>query len=201
MKLVAATGNLHKLKEFKRILTPLGVEVLSPEEAGISPEVEETGETFKDNARLKALAFYREGKLPAIADDSGLCVDALGGRPGVRSARYRGEASTYPEKFSALLGELSGVPPEKRTARFVCAICCVLGEGEAITCEESCEGFIGYAPDGEGGFGYDPLFYIGGRSVAGMSDGEKDMVSHRAKALRRFSKLLEAHIKSGLEKR
>lgn len=191
MELLVATGNRHKIEEFARILSPLGIKVLPPGDVGLSLDVEESGESFAQNARIKAEAFYKATGKPSVADDSGLCVDALGGRPGVHSARYQGEASSYAVKMAALLGELRDVPDERRTARFVCAICCVMGEGAIIECEEACEGFIAHAPSGDGGFGYDPLFLVDGGSFAALSPAEKDRCSHRGKALRAFARLIQ----------
>lgn len=197
MKLVAATGNAGKLREFKRILQPLGIEVLSPADCGVSPEVEETGATFMENASLKAREMHRRTGLPAFADDSGLCVDALGGRPGVYSARYRGEGAPYGDKIAALLHELECVPREKRSAHFACAVCCVLDEKNILRAEGACEGEIGDAPRGDGGFGYDPIFYVNGKSFAELEGEEKDRLSHRGKALRAFAALLEGYMEKG----
>lgn len=196
MELIVATHNKGKLAEFQRILAPLGIQVLSQSQAGADIEVEETGATFLENAKLKAMAIYRLTGKPTVADDSGLCVDALEGRPGVYSARYCGENTPYPEKLAHLLEELKGVRSEKRTARFICAICCVLAEDTILTCEEACEGKIGFQPAGERGFGYDPLFYIGDASFAQMDDEEKDRISHRGLALRRFASLLEEKLRN-----
>lgn len=194
MRLLAATGNKDKLAEFGRILAPLGVEVVSPLALGLALEVEESGDTFAQNAYLKASAFFKATGLPALADDSGLCVDALEGRPGVFSARYHGEDTPYSQKIVALVAELEGVPAERRTARFTSAICCVLGERDTLVAEESCEGCIGTRVRGENGFGYDPIFYMEGRSMAERSDAEKDAVSHRGKALRAFAVKLKAFL-------
>lgn len=191
MELIAATSNPGKLREFRRILGPLGVRVLSAADAGASPDVEETGETFAENAAIKARAIYERTGLPSLADDSGLCVDALGGRPGVRSARYGGGDTPHSEKMKLLLEELRGVPDEKRTARFACAVCCVLDDNTAIAAEGFCEGKIGYAPVGGGGFGYDPVFMVGERSFAELPAEEKDAVSHRGVALRSFAEKLQ----------
>jgi len=199
MELLVATGNKKKLEEFRRILEPLGIRVLSPGELGVALEVEETGETFAQNARLKAEAFFRHTGKPSVADDSGLCVDALGGRPGVCSARYQGEDAPYTEKMAALLAELNQVPDRERGAHFTCAIHCTLGEGAEIACQDSCRGAIGRAPSGSGGFGYDPLFCVGERSFADIPPGEKDAISHRGRALRRFAALLEEYIKAEKE--
>lgn len=192
MELIAATQNQGKLREFKRILVPLGFTVLSQKEAGIQPDdVEETGETFAENARIKATAIYRMTGKPTVADDSGLCVDALGGRPGVYSARYYGEDTSYPEKWARLLEELNGIPQEKRTARFVSAICCVMDSETILCCEGVCEGSIGFGPAGNGGFGYDPIFFVGEESFAQMDDERKDRISHRGAALRGFAQMMK----------
>ncbi len=189
MKFVIATGNEGKVREFKRILEPMGFEAVSMKELGLALEVEETGKTFAENARLKAGAACQAAGLPAIADDSGLCVDALGGAPGVYSARYSGLGDD--ENNQKLLRELAEVPDGERTARYVCAICCCFPDGTFLTAEESCEGKIGYALSGSQGFGYDPLFYVGGRSFGQYSGEEKDAISHRGKALRLFCERLK----------
>lgn len=185
MKLIVATNNAHKLVEFGRILAPLGIEVHSQKEYCPDLDVEETGTTFAANARLKAEAVYKATGLMAVADDSGLCVDALDGAPGVYSARYAGENATDAQKIEKLLDEMKDVPEEKRTARFVSAICCI-GPDLLLECEGVCEGTIGYECRGEGGFGYDPIFYVDGRSYSEMSGEEKDAISHRGRALRLF---------------
>lgn len=185
MKLIVATNNAHKLVEFGRILAPLGIEVHSQKEYCPDLDVEETGTTFAANARLKAEAVYKATGLMAVADDSGLCVDALDGAPGVYSARYAGENATDAQKIGKLLDEMKDVPEEKRTARFVSAICCI-GPDLLLECEGVCEGTIGYECRGEGGFGYDPIFYVDGRSYSEMSGEEKDAISHRGRALRLF---------------
>lgn len=161
----------------------------------VSPglSVEETGTTFAENAFLKADAVHERTGLAAVADDSGLCVDALDGAPGVYSARYAGEETPYPEKISRLLGELEGVPEERRTARFVAHICYIGADGARIDAEGTCEGKIGWEPRGDGGFGYDPIFYVGDRSFAELSAEEKDAVSHRGKALRELARKLNEH--------
>ena len=192
MKLVAATSNKHKLGEFRRILQPLGIEVISALEAvGHSLEIEETGSTFMENSAQKAEAIYKATGLPTFADDSGLCIDAMGGAPGIYSARYGGENTPHSEKIKLILKELDGVADEKRTARFVAAIYCVLNDEHAISCEGSVEGKIGYEPKGKDGFGYDPIFMVGERSFAEHSDAEKDAISHRGIALREFCAKLE----------
>jgi len=185
MKLIVATNNAHKLLEFGRILAPLGVEVHSQKEYCPDLDVEETGTTFAENARLKAEAVFKATGLTAVADDSGLCVDALNGAPGVYSARYAGENATDAQRIEKLLQEMAEVPDEKRTGRFISAICCI-GPELLIECEGVCEGVIGRECRGEGGFGYDPVFYVDGRSYSEMSGEEKDAVSHRGRALRLF---------------
>ena len=191
MKFVIATHNQHKLQELQRILAPLGIEAIT---ADLS-EVEETGTTFAENAFLKAQSACRETGLPAVADDSGLEVEALDGRQGVYSARYAGENATDAQRMEKLLGELEGVPVEKRGARFVSAVCCVFPDGERIQVEGECPGAIAFAPAGEDGFGYDPVFLCGEKTFAQMTAAEKDAVSHRGKALEKFSQALEAFLK------
>jgi len=185
MELVVATNNPNKLLEFSRILQPLGVRVRSQKELCPDLEAEETGTTFAENARLKAEAVYRVTGLTAVADDSGLCVDALDGAPGVYSARYAGPGATDAQRIRKLLEALRDVPAPRRTARFVSAICCV-GRDLLVECQGVCEGVIGTAPAGEGGFGYDPVFFVGDKSYSQMTGAEKDAISHRGKALRLF---------------
>lgn len=193
MKIVAATTNKHKLAEFRRILAPAGIEVVSMAEAGCVLDVAETGSTFMENAEIKARALFVATGLPSLADDSGLCVDALNGAPGIFSARYGGEDMPHNEKIRLLLNELEGVPAEERTARFVAAIYCILDDGHIITCEGKVEGKIGFEPRGSEGFGYDPIFMVGTRSFAEHSDTEKDALSHRGKALRELCEKLNAY--------
>ncbi len=190
MKFVIATHNKHKLQELQRILSPLGVDAIT---ADLS-EVEETGTTFAENAYLKAKAACEETGLPAVADDSGLEVDALDGRPGVYSARYAGEDATDAQRIQKLLGELAEVPAEKRIARFVSAICCVFPNGDILRAEGDCPGSIAFAPAGEDGFGYDPVFLCGEKTFAQMTAAEKDAVSHRGKALEKFHLVLKDYL-------
>lgn len=199
MTMVIATGNPHKVAEFARMLRPLGVRVLSQREAGAQVDVEETGETFEENAHLKALAVSRAAGLPALGDDSGLCVDALDGAPGIFSARYAGPDATDADRIAKLLGELRGVPAQRRTARFVCAICCVLPDGREITARGECEGSIALAPSGRDGFGYDPVFVekATGRTFAQLSAAEKDRLSHRGRALRAFAQRFASYTDAG----
>lgn len=185
MDFILATNNMKKLGELQRILSPLGINVLTAKTLGIElPEVEENGDTFEENARIKALSACEITGLPAIADDSGLCVDYLGGAPGIYSARFAGEHGNDEKNNDLLLEKLSGVPAEKRTAHYVCAVCCVFPDGREITVRGECAGHIGFERDGNGGFGYDPLFIIGGRSFGRYTAEEKDKISHRGKALR-----------------
>ena len=190
MKLIAATNNTHKVIEFKRILEPLGYTVLSQKEAGIHIEVEETGETFEENAYLKAKCVSKPTGLPTVADDSGIAVDALNGAPGVYSARYGGPALDDVGRYEKLLAEMENVPDSNRTARFVCAISLILSNEKVYSFTGVCEGKIGYAPRGENGFGYDPIFMVGDKSTAELSPAEKDKISHRGQALRKMEKLL-----------
>lgn len=190
MYLILATQNEHKLLEFRRILEPLGVDIVS--QADICPdiEVEETGTTFAENAHLKAMAIYKETGLPTIADDSGLCVNALSGAPGVYSARYAGEGHDSDANNAKLLEALKDVPEEERTAHFVCSICAVFSETDIVACEGSCEGKIAHRLHGQDGFGYDPLFLVGEKSFAELNGEEKDKISHRGKALQKLYELL-----------
>lgn len=192
MTFIIATNNEKKLVELSRILNPLGIRALSAKEAGVSlEEVEETGKTFEENARLKAQAALQKTGMPAVADDSGLMVDALNGEPGVYSARYGGEGASDAQKNEKLLKNMENVPQEKRTARFVSAVCCLFPDGREIMVRGECEGSIAYAPKGEGGFGYDPVFLVGERSYAELTPKEKDAVSHRGRALRKLSEELK----------
>ena len=191
MKIIIATHNKHKLQEMSRILSPMGYEVVTDRDLGIElTDAEENGETFLDNARIKAESGCRESGLPCIADDSGLCVDALDGVPGVFSARYCGVHGDDDGNNRKLLAELSGVPTEKRTAHFACAICVSFPDGSEVTATGKCEGYIGYEKKGTNGFGYDPLFMVGDRSLAEMTAEEKDAISHRGNALKELQKIL-----------
>ncbi|MDO4743513.1 MAG: RdgB/HAM1 family non-canonical purine NTP pyrophosphatase [bacterium] len=186
-KLFVATKNTHKAEEFRRILLPLGVDVVSESDLDFElPDVEETGTTFEENSMLKAIAGMKATGLPTVADDSGLCVDALGGRPGVYSARFAGEPSSDMANNDLLLSKLKDVPLHQRTARFVCCISCVFPEGHVLTAKGECEGVIGFEPKGENGFGYDCLFVSELGCFGELSASEKDSVSHRSKALKIF---------------
>ena len=195
MNYVIATHNAHKLLEIQRILEPLGITAVTDRELGMTlPEVEETGTTFAENAYLKAASACAYTSLPALADDSGLVVDALGGAPGVYSARYGGENATDEDRVVKLLGELEHVPAAQRTARFVSAVCCVFPQGDVLRAEGTVEGTIAFAPAGENGFGYDPIFLYGDRTTAQMSAAEKDAISHRGRALTAFSESLREYL-------
>lgn len=195
MKFIIATNNKKKLVELERILRPLGVDAVSAKEAGVSlDEVDETGTTFAENAFLKANAAFEKTGMPAVADDSGICVDALGGKPGIFSARYSPEdCVTDEDRTRKILEQLENVPDDKRGAHYTCAICCILPDGSKIEIEESCEGKIGYEFIGEGGFGYDPIFFFGDSTFAQISAEEKDAVSHRGKALRKLNAELKKY--------
>lgn len=191
MDFIIATHNLKKRDELQRILSPLGVAVFTADEKGIAlTDAEETGETFAQNAYIKAESGCRESGMPCIADDSGLMVDYLNGAPGVFSARFAGEHGNDEKNNDKLLSLLKGVPYEKRTARFVSSICCVFPDGRRLEAEGKCEGFIAFERHGDNGFGYDPLFMVGDKSFAEMTKEEKDRVSHRGNALRKFVKIL-----------
>lgn len=196
---IVASNNEKKIKELERILKPLGIIPVTAGSAGIDMSgVEESGSTFEENAYIKAKAAFDASGKPSIADDSGLCVDALNGAPGVYSARYAGENASDKDKYEKLLKELDGVPKEKRTARFVCAICCIIDENSIIKARGECVGIISTLPMGEGGFGYDPVFLLdNGKSFAQISSDEKDEISHRGKALRNLLKALSEKIKDG----
>lgn len=184
-KILIATHNKHKLAEMERILVPMGYEVVTDTDIGISlTDVEETGTTFIENARIKAESGCKESGLICIADDSGLAVDALGGAPGVYSARYSGLHGDDEANIVKLLNELKDVPDEERTARFMCSICVTFPDGTEVTAEGKCEGKIGYEKRGENGFGYDPVFMVGDKSFAELSADEKDAISHRGNALK-----------------
>ncbi len=195
MKFIIASNNRSKREELQRILSDLDIEVVTARDMGFEPiEPEENGVDFAENAYIKALAFSELTGMPVVADDSGLCVDALDGRPGIHSARYGGDHDAD-GGISLLLHELEGVPHERRTARFVCHMCCLIptesGELRRLDAEGICEGYIGFEPEGCGGFGFDPVFLTpNGVSFATLSDGEKDAISHRGNALRRLSAML-----------
>ncbi|MBE6948278.1 MAG: RdgB/HAM1 family non-canonical purine NTP pyrophosphatase [Ruminococcaceae bacterium] len=187
MRFVLASNNKGKLIEMKAILSEQGVEVISQREAGLNLEVEENGETFADNAYIKAKAASEVLGLPAISDDSGLCVEALGGAPGVHTARYGGEGLSDEDRYLLLLKNMENA--EDRRAKFVSAVVCVMPNGDVISGYGECHGEILYAPKGNGGFGYDPIFGLpemGGKSMSEITAEEKNAVSHRGKAIEKF---------------
>lgn len=191
---IIATHNPGKVKEFKEILEPRGYEVKSLAEIGFTEEIEETGQTFEENAILKAEAVAKAVNKMVIADDSGLSVDNLGGRPGVYSARYAGEQKDDQANIDKVLSELKGIEKEQRTARFRCALAVSIPGEETKTVEGHVEGYIAEEPKGEYGFGYDPIFIVKDKdkTMAELTSDEKNKISHRADALKKLSKLLEA---------
>ena len=194
MKLVLASKNQKKLVEMNDILSHLGVEVCSEAEAGVDVDVEETGTTFEENSLLKAKAVMEASGLPAIADDSGLCVDCLNGAPGVYSARYGGEGLSDEERYRMLLENMRG--QMTRTAKFVSVITCCFPNGDVLSARGECAGTIAYAPMGEGGFGYDPVFFGPEmkKTFAQLTAEEKNAISHRGKALEAFKVKLEDYL-------
>ena len=195
MKIIIASQNKHKIIEFKRILKEFDVEVISQGEANIEVHAEETGTSFRENAFLKAKAVCDVSNLITIADDSGICIDAFNGEPGIYSSRYLGEDTPYDIKNQIILDKLSDVKEGNRGAQYVCAICCVFPNGDKIEVESKCEGKIGYKSQGVNGFGYDPIFVVNNKSFAEISDEEKDKVSHRGQALRAFEAEFSKYIK------
>lgn len=196
-QIVFATGNEGKMREIRSILKDLGLEILSMKEAGLNPAIKEDGKTFEENALIKARTVAKYTDAIVLADDSGLEIDYLNKEPGIYSARYMGEDTSYRIKNQNLIDRLEGVPKEKRTARFVCAIAAVLPDGTSMVTRGTVEGSIGYEERGEGGFGYDPIFYLPeyGKSTAELSAEEKNEVSHRGKALRKMKEELKSKIK------
>ena len=195
MEFIAATNNPGKMAEMRRILERMGHTVRSQREAGVTLEPEENGTTFAENARIKARAICEAASTATIADDSGLCVDALNGGPGVYSARYGGEGLDDKGRYTLLLQNLRG--QTTRAAHFTCSIACAFPNGDTITAEGQAPGTIAFAPMGEGGFGYDPVFFVPdkAKTFAQMTQEEKAEISHRGKALREFSEKLETYLK------
>jgi XTP/dITP diphosphohydrolase len=197
-QIIFATGNEGKMKEIRLILEDLGAEILSLKDAGINIEIQEDAKTFEENAVIKAREVMRATGALVLADDSGLEIDYLNGEPGVYSARYLGDDTSYRIKNQNLIDRLEGVPDEQRTARFVCAIAAAFPDGRIITARGVIEGIIGYEERGEGGFGYDPIFWLPeyGCSTAELTMEKKNELSHRGKALREMKnelkKVLEA---------
>ena len=191
-QIIFATGNIDKMREIREIMADVDVEVLSMKEAGIVVDVVEDGDTFEANSLIKAKAIAEYTDAIVLADDSGLEIDYLDKAPGVYSARFMGEDTSYDIKNQALIDKLDGVPKEERTARFVCAIGAVLPNKETLVVRETMEGYIGYEIAGENGFGYDPIFYLDefGCSSAALSREQKNEISHRGKALRAMKDIL-----------
>ncbi len=185
-QVIFATGNEDKMKEIRSILADTYPEILSMKEAGINIDIAEDGKSFEENSLIKARAVAAETGVLVLADDSGLEIDFLNKEPGVYSARYMGEDTPYSIKNANLISRLEGVPEEKRTARFVCAIAAVFPDGRELAVRAAIEGIIGYQAKGSNGFGYDPIFYVPelGKTTAEMTEEEKNLVSHRGKALR-----------------
>lgn len=192
-KIIAATKNRGKLEEIAQILSELPYDVISMTDAGMTEDIEENGATFDENALIKARAVWRVTGETVIADDSGLEVDYLQGAPGVYSARYAGEGASDTDRNNKLLSALCGVPEDKRSARFVCAIALILPDGRELAVRGTCEGYIADGPSGSNGFGYDPLFYVPeyGLTIAQMDAELKNSISHRGNALRKILDLLE----------
>ena len=192
-KLLLATNNQAKVREYKSLLQNLPFELVTVADQGISIIINEEGESLEENARLKATVLAAESQLPALADDSGLEVDALGGEPGRLSARYAGESASDRDRVNYLLSRLAGVPWEKRSARFRCAIAVATPEGRMEFCSGECRGFITFEPKGEYGFGYDPVFYLPelDKTMAELPLELKNLVSHRGKAARQVSQVLK----------
>ncbi|MBR6238413.1 MAG: RdgB/HAM1 family non-canonical purine NTP pyrophosphatase [Lachnospiraceae bacterium] len=197
-RIVFATGNKGKMREIKEIMSGFDIEIVSMREAGVEVDVEEDGTTFMENSFIKARAVADKCRQAGytddivLADDSGLVVDALGGEPGIYSARYLGEDTPYSIKNAKLIERMEGVPEDERSARFVCAIACVLPDGRELGAEETYEGAIGYEEKGANGFGYDPIFYLPDRGVysAELDPDEKNRISHRGKALVKMKEIL-----------
>lgn len=191
--LLLATNNKGKVREYKSLLQGIPQKLVTPEEAGIVLDVDETGGSLEENARLKATAFAEKSNLLTLADDSGLEVDALGGEPGPLSARYAGEGASDKQRVDYLLSRLKDIPWEKRTARFRCVIAIARPQGEVILCNGECRGFIAFEPRGEKGFGYDPIFYLPDldKTMAELPLEIKNRISHRGQAARKAVEVLK----------
>ncbi len=201
MKIFIATKNQKKLCELERILIPMGFEVLSQKDFNKNfPEPVENGTTFEENAIIKAKDGLKNTGLISVADDSGICVDYLGGAPGIYSARYSGEHGNDESNNQKLLKELEGVPMQNRTGRYVAAIACVFPDGRQFTVRGECEGKIAFEPKGNNGFGYDPYFISELGYMAELTAEQKDSISHRGKALKLFKEELKKYIKVNEEK-
>ncbi len=203
VKIIFATGNAGKMREIREILADTGAEIESMREAGIAAEAEENGTTFEENALIKAKSVAVSAKGAVVmADDSGLEIDYLGGEPGIYSARYLGEDTSYEIKNQVILDRLAGIPKEQRSARFVCAIAAVLPDGQTLLTRGTIEGYIGDKPAGKNGFGYDPIFYVEeyGCSTAELDAEQKNAVSHRGKALRAMREKLAGFLQNSKDR-
>ena len=191
-KLLLATNNAGKVKEYRSLLQGIPFEMVTPQELGITMDVEETGATYRENARLKACSLAAQSGLLTLADDSGIEVDALHGKPGVMSARYAGEKASNAERIEYLLAKLKDVPEEKRTARFYCLIAIAQPNGVVEFCDGECKGMIALTPSGRRGFGYDPVFYLPeqGKTMAELPVAVKNRISHRGQAVQKVKLLL-----------
>jgi XTP/dITP diphosphohydrolase len=192
-RLLLATNNRGKIAEYRQLLADCGWELVTFADLGLSLDEEEVGDTYEDNARMKAVTAARVSRVHALADDSGLDVEALGGAPGPRSARFGGEGISFREKIALLLERLKGRPPGERGCRFVCVIAVADPQGRVRLCQGDCSGQVAEAPRGEGGFGYDPIFYLPelGKTMAELSAEEKNVVSHRARAAQQARQILK----------
>jgi XTP/dITP diphosphohydrolase len=195
-KIIFATGNQDKMREIREIMADCPVEITSMKDAGIAVDIVEDGKTFEENALIKARTIATHTDAIVLADDSGLEIDYLNKEPGVYSARYMGEDTSYTVKNQNLIERLEGVAKEKRTARFVCAIAAVLPDGQELVTRQTMEGYIGYEPEGTNGFGYDPIFYLDefGCSSATLAPEQKNAISHRGKALRAMKDILKKYL-------
>ncbi|MCR5746775.1 MAG: RdgB/HAM1 family non-canonical purine NTP pyrophosphatase [Lachnospiraceae bacterium] len=195
MKIIFATGNKNKLREINNIMKDSGYTIVSSKEEGISADPDEDGESFEENALIKARAVYEASDKMSIvmSDDSGLCIDALGGEPGIYSARFMGHDTSYDTKNAELIKRLDNVSEKERTARFVCAVGAILPSGKEIVVKEAMEGYIAHKTAGKNGFGYDPIFYLPEFEMtsAEISEEAKDLISHRGKAIRHMLAVLK----------
>jgi XTP/dITP diphosphohydrolase len=196
--LLVATHNPGKIREYRELLAELPVNLVFPAELGLNVQVVESGDSFAENAVLKARAYVQASGLLTLADDSGLEVDVLGGAPGVRTARYAGQGASDEDRYRLLLRNLEGVPWEERTARFRCVVAIATPDDQLHTAVGRCDGIIAFAPSGEQGFGYDPVFYMPdyGRTMAELDPAVKNRVSHRARAVQAALPIIEALLKS-----
>ena len=195
-KIIIATTNEGKMKEFRALLAHKDVEIVSMKEAGINIDIDENGTTFEENAAIKAKTVCEYSGCLCLSDDSGLVIDYLGGEPGIYSARYLGHDTPYEEKNKIIIERLKGVPTEQRSARFVCAVAAAFPDARVLTVKDTMGGYIAEAPAGKGGFGYDPIFFFppAGETSAELTAEKKNAVSHRGKAHRKMVALLEKEL-------